>query len=737
MMMIRFFHYDWLYGKFDFFFFSFVVVVSSFAADVVGAVPTTTSSKGQDEELMIRHDEMIQRTYHDDNILPPLPWLSSSSSSSSLIDPFFHHQNDDDDYERLHDHVAYDHSRHLPLPTTMTSARSDRVNSVYVPENDDAQLLLSQEQNRLQRNHQPDPPSTNQMVGNAHDVPSPYVGLSHDRQAHHEDYNDNRMITNRNSMNRMNYSRSTRKIPPHHPSLFRSNQGLNPTTLSMGCIYNETDLNTAISSIPNNVPTRIDVCTSYLTINTTKPFGFIVRNKVLTIHCNNTTTAQHACTMDAQHISRIFDMVQSNVTFYDFIFMNGNGTSNPFYANGGAIYVESSSIECWNCHFQNHTATYGGAMILFNSVLRMYADHPNINSRSSSQNGTTSATVKGLIQGNIANRSGGFLYADRSSIYLEYYDVRNNSASTGGAMILYDSVLRMNAKHTNINSSFSLNETMTATGSIQNNVATMDGGFLNAVRSSIHLEYYDVMNNSASTGSAMILFDSVLQMNAKHTSINSSFSLNGTTTATGSIQNNVATMEGGFLNAVRSSIHLEHYDVMNNSASTGGAMILFDSVLRVNAKHSTINSSFTLDGTMTATGSIQNNIAKMYGGFLYAVRSSLHLEYYGVRNNVAQDAGGFLYGNEATIFISQSNFLRNKAGFGGAIYLDRSNATLVGNTDPSHPVLMENNVAGRAGGFLYCWNCSDFNATIGYFIFRRNTASVCFNISHSTLNVTY
>jgi hypothetical protein len=151
----------------------------------------------------------------------------------------------------------------------------------------------------------------------------------------------------------------------------------------------------------------------------------------------------------------------------------------------------------------------------------------------------------------------------------------------------------------------------------------------------------------------------------------------------------VAKYYGGFLIADNLSILIECYDVMNNSADWGGAFYIGDT-------------SFASRGS----GSMAPN---------------------NVESNHITGLRVFLFGVNSTILIAHSNFYKNEAGWGGAIYIHFSNLTIVGDkNDPTNlqRVIFENNTAINGGGFFYGAASPNLTAIVGNLLFRSNKAPV-------------
>jgi hypothetical protein len=107
--------------------------------------------------------------------------------------------------------------------------------------------------------------------------------------------------------------------------------------------------------------------------------GILIERKKIHFHCNisrskndddnNNDTSSSSCILDAQHLSRHFLVVRSQVSFHKIIFMNGNSNKDIIYSNGGVLFVSRATIVFTDCKFINNTATEGGGMILFNSTI--------------------------------------------------------------------------------------------------------------------------------------------------------------------------------------------------------------------------------------------------------------------------------------------------------------------------------------------------------------------------------
>jgi hypothetical protein len=819
---------------------------------VRAGLPITSPEVRADEEEFMLPDETTTWAHHD-HIVPLLPPCLSYSER------LFH----DDQYYTIPSPFSYHPCQYLPDSVTATTTLSGSLFPIFdTDHNPEESVSISHDtyhgvasasdalMTLLHRDHQPGPDPWSPSLWFPCEVKS-IDEIFYSNTKNKENRSNRTTITGVN--HGRNGGKSNTRNHRKHP--IRSLQVSNHT---FGCIYNESELQDAIDHVPNHEPIRIDICADYLIINITQPYGIMLENKTLEIHCSHcnhcnqtammtATTTNSPCTIDAQHASRIFRIVRSNITFYDFIFMNGNGTKDTTYTNGGAMYVYQSTIEFTNCQFINHTATFGGAILLLNSTFRMKV--ANINASTN-----TSLSVFGLVQNNAAKSVGGFLYAtDTSIIHLERFHMMNNSARWGGGIHIKPSNLTLfgdsndpciieNNKadvlggfifgsdstilvyHSNFNKNqaeygggiyidrsnitfvgsrpsptsrlIRLENNVTEVGggsTIQNNVAVAwYGGFLHVDNCSVHIEHYDLVNNSARVlggfvfgrDSTISVYDSNFNKNqawyggaiyvdrSNVTLVGSKHPTPKNTTDVGGascIQNNVATVHGGFLHADKSSVHFEHYDLVNNSAKWGGVVRLLSSTLtllgpsdttkpktsnRKNTAHDdggvlhAFNSTVMVHGchftenwagwsggaiyvkatNLTIGGCclIQNNMATRRGGFLVATGSSIRLEHYTALNN--RDA------LETSTRFDHCYLVNNSAEWGGAIHISYSDLTIEGN-NYTKPIFAENNHATVAGGFLYG---SQAMITMDRCFFSRNWAgeaggAICVQATNLTI----
>jgi predicted outer membrane repeat protein len=460
-----------------------------------------------------------------------------------------------------------------------------------------------------------------------------------------------------------------------------------------------------------------------------------------------TTTARN-CILDGQSLSRIFFVFTSNLTFHGIDFINGNGNVDLSYSSGGAFYVDlGSNIKMMNCAFMNNTARSGGAMMVFDSMIGIivhenqtipsvvqnnivnrsggfiYAENSkidmnNVNMKSNTATfggaivtydsilkliGSDNPKLPTIVQNNLANRGGGFIEATNSTIELYNINMKSNTATFGGAIYASDSALKL------IGSDYPILPTM-----VENNVANISGGFIYFKNSTLEMYSINMINNTAANGGAIVAFNSDLKLIGSDDP-----------TLPTLVANNAANLDGGFINAYHLMLEMYNINMKNNTAANGGAITIFDSALKL------IGSDDPIFPTI-----VENNMANDSGGFIAAQNSTLimyninmksntatfggaivtydsTLKFIGsdnptlptnVENNIANRNGGFIYALNSTLDMYNINIKHNAATFGGAIITFDSTLKLIGSDDPTFPTLVENNIANSNGGFIYAQN---------------------------------
>lgn len=193
------------------------------------------------------------------------------------------------------------------------------------------------------------------------------------------------------------------------------------------CVKTGAQLCSAISSAPNFISTRIDICISTINMNAScfinPPYkGINVLSKNLDIRCNTTTLS---CIVDAQGLSRHFYVSQSTIKFREIIFQNGNGQKDiPKQRDGGSLLLYKSTILFDMCQFKNNIGSDGGAVSSISSTMTFIGG---------------SISNPTLFENNTASYAGGAIYAvgvnTTITATIGNFVFRNNSA--GIVSVLY------------------------------------------------------------------------------------------------------------------------------------------------------------------------------------------------------------------------------------------------------------------------------------------------------------
>jgi hypothetical protein len=375
-------------------------------------------------------------------------------------------------------------------------------------------------------------------------------------------------------------------------------------SLSMECVHNENEIRLAIENALNFVPTRIHICSSPILLNASEPNangnqGILIYQKSLEFHCHVTdpnsaeTTTTGNCILDAQSLSRMFMAFNSNLTFHGIDFINGNGNADSSYSSGGVFYVDlGSNIKLMDCGFMNNTAQFGGAMMVFNAIVVMTV-HAN-------------QTMPKVAQYNVANRTGGFIYAEHATLEMYNINMKNNTATVGGAISTYNSALKLMGSDNPL-----------LPNVVENNEANISGGFIYSQSATLEMYNINMKHNTATYGGAIYTFDSALKFIGTDNQALPTI-----------VENNEADYSAGFINAVNSTLEMYNINMKHNTATYGGAIVTLDSALKL------IGS-----GNLTLPTIVENNLATSLGGAVYAINTTLVVTqgYFLFRNNMAKN----------------------------------------------------------------------------------------------------
>jgi predicted outer membrane repeat protein len=185
------------------------------------------------------------------------------------------------------------------------------------------------------------------------------------------------------------------------------------------------------------------------------------------------------------------------ISAFDSIMTTSNGTfmfrNNMAIIYGGVLYAVNSIMELTNWQFLNNMAgDRGGGMLVVDSnlYLRTWND--------SNQSPIT-------IQGNHATALGGFVTAFYSTVTIEHYHFKNNSARSGGVFFIVNTSLAL------IGSS---NHTIPIV--FENNIANFSGGVIfareNSIITALHQSCHFINNKARVDGGAITSFDSTVTL---------------------------------------------------------------------------------------------------------------------------------------------------------------------------------------------------------------------------------
>ena len=406
-----------------------------------------------------------------------------------------------------------------------------------------------------------------------------------------------------------------------------------------------------------------------------------------------------------------------------FVFQ-GNSTVSLIYneamLNGGAmciIYSNISLSEFTTIIFHKNKANYGGAVLVNNQSSITVTGNSEIsflNNKAKKGGAVYKLNMckiifrQNSISSFIKNRAiyhGGaifirefsdIIFMEKSKITFKY----NNAEVSGGALHLNSSLMTFNeysmarfdnnVAKGNGGALYALNSTALFKGnsnrSFTNNKATLNGGAL-YFDSNSHVslsgntsETFE--NNSASNGGAIYLNTNIIAIKEN---------------STVSFKNNIAQINGGALGIfTNSSFIVKDYAAMEfiaNSAQYGGAICID-------------NNNYVLFSESTVE-SFENNSAS-YGGAICLNRNSniVFKENSSAlfNNNTANIDGGalsiFTDSSFEAIDYAAMEFIANSAKYGGAMYFDTTNSTLVRNNNKGK-MEFTSNTAKFAGENIY------------------------------------
>ena len=378
----------------------------------------------------------------------------------------------------------------------------------------------------------------------------------------------------------------------------------------------------------------------------------ILINQSVTIKGNN---LPENVIIDAQGINYIFAIndMNLNVVFENITFTNG------YTNNGGAIHNihDRTNITVINCIFTNNFVTdFGGA------IYNEYGDSFIINNSNFINN-------TALLGGAIFNRFDDNFSIDNSNF------INNSAIYDGGAI------------HIEYTPNFIINNT-----NFTNNSAE-SGGVISSSYNDCTIVNSNFMNNSASYSGGVIisLYDDC-------TIVNSNFI------------NNSASYSGGVISSSNNNLIINNSSFLNNSAEIGGAIYKRDTSIGKLIIHSSnfTNNSATYGGAIYIGGSANctidnskfiNNSAIIHGGAIYNYYSIKPIKPNPPERAFAEGISYNEYGYN--LFINNTSFANNSAMEGGAIYNNAVNVTIINS-------IFQNNSADYFGGGIASYHGGDF-----------------------------
>ena len=335
--------------------------------------------------------------------------------------------------------------------------------------------------------------------------------------------------------------------------------------------------------------------------------------------------------------------------------------NNSAQESGGAIYVRDSTLTLAGGALAENSATYGGAIILFDS-------EASVTASSFSDNGNSESEYA----------EGGAIQLEQGSLSISDSQITGSrltgGSGQGGAICVYDG-------------SLSIRNTTIDAAAIEGEEAL--GGAIYVRNGDISLVDSAISASSAWHGGGLYAYGSEVDISASEFSENhagyvggavfvseSEVTIDDVTFADNSAGEPVEGdgAEGGAMHNFRSKTVIRDSRFFRNSAQSGGALrtnkyvlVVEDSVFDANTARSRGGALITFGPAQISGSNFTRNVAEESGGAIYTwegrhveISDSAFLE---------NDAtwGGAIY-NDATIDIDGSTFIRNKADWGGAIY---------------------------------------------------------------------
>ena len=429
------------------------------------------------------------------------------------------------------------------------------------------------------------------------------------------------------------------------------------------------------------------------------------------------------------------------------LYVGGEGTTNVIYnsefddndanGNGGAVYWRAYAGHIANTNFTSNDATYGGAIFLNGVSSNTNVTHVIFKYNNATKNGgaiecnaTRMNLTYTLFESNYAGEYGAALCREvgATSGFGEYNNFTSNHAGIAGAALAWMNVSNININHYIFTdntadrmggaiyaSRGSDNFTINNSDFKGNNITNGTGGYGGAIfsdSSNNTIKNSNFTNNNAFYGGAVYV-----DGDSGHTNVtNVTFDRNN------------AAVDGGAINLIASGVRLNDTRFYNNTAQRNGGAVYVGGVGTTNVVY---NSGFVDNKANSHGGAIdwrasageimntnfQRNSAE-YGGAIYlngiSSGSKISRVYFG--QNTATKNGGAIDCNATLMNLTHTKFVSNRADEYGAALCRESEATGgfgVNNT-------FDKNHAGISGAAL-AWLDVD-NIKINNYTFTNNTA---------------
>ena len=371
--------------------------------------------------------------------------------------------------------------------------------------------------------------------------------------------------------------------------------------------------------------------------------------------------------------------IQSNNTLINNTEFNYNSAES-----GGAVEVVSGTVMITWCNFTNNEASrYGGAI----SIGSIYS-------------GSSVFISNSELKNNSASEGGAIYFFGSGSVSISNSELAHNSANSGGAIsVSFASMSMSNSELTNnsVGVYGGAIDVYSSSVSISNSELTYSnaglGGAIRAVFSNVSISNSELTYNRASTGVIYVA--------------SGKMSIFNSTVANNSIHH-------GVIYVSQSLLILKEINVTNNIAiyivDAGGIIHAFSSQVNVNGPTTLSNNRGVLGGAISAHQSqiyinaegviITNNTATSGGGIFLRESTLFINEPIKIYHNTAHKDGGGIYAYSSTVEFNtpnkQSEIVDNIAENGGGIYAVATTFNLTRSY-----VNIESNTARANGGGVY------------------------------------